>query len=298
MTRRKDAILTPEEARALEIKWGGIRPAARNSPYSYSVIHSALEAYERTPKKVLYFTDTHDTPYQDKSHLYHIAKHIKDSKPDVIVHGGDLWDCLSLCHHVPNQSYKARRKPTLKQDLDSLHEAAQILTEESGRSDFHYTLGNHENWMYQFEDKNPEIFGFAQEAFDAIFKSLKWTVHPYTRYVDLYGVNFVHAPISIMGKPRGAENLAAISANKAVKDVVFGHTHRWADYKMAKDGNDVWIRAINGGCSMPDGYRPDYATGPLGWFYGLVEFTIEYGKIQDDVKQISLKTLRERYAGN
>lgn len=285
---------------SLVIKHGGIRAAARATGVSYTTLRERVyrQSAERfnTPKKVFFFTDTHDSPFQDKTHLYHIAKHIKDSKPDYIVHGGDFWDCASLCHHVPNESYKGRSKPTLKNDLDSLHEAAQILTEESGRTDFQYTIGNHENWLWQYQDKNPEVFGFAQEAFDTIFQSLGWTVHPYGRYVEIGGVNFIHAPMNLMGKPRGGENVAKMATTKAVRDVVFGHTHRFSHHQEAKDGNDEWIIAINGGCTMPDGYRPQYADkSPLGWYYGGVEFSIADGHIQHDVKQISLKELKERY---
>jgi predicted MPP superfamily phosphohydrolase len=284
---------------SLIVKHGGIRAAARALGMPHTSLQYKLAAHklktQSAAKRIFFFSDTHDTPTQDKAHLYHIAKHIKETKPDIIVHGGDLWDCVSLCHHVPNNSHKAKSKPTLKQDLDSLHEAAQILTEESGRNDFHFLLGNHENWMYQFEDKNPELFGFAQESFDAIFKSVGWTVYPYTRYVELGGINFVHAPINMMGKARAGENAAKQASTRAIKDVVFGHTHRWSYHREPKDGNDIWVTAINAGCTMPDGYRPDYAVGPLGWYYGCLEFSTQDGQIQDDVSQVSLKLLRERY---
>jgi predicted MPP superfamily phosphohydrolase len=285
--------------RDLVTKYGGYRPASRATGIPYQTLREnylkEIATEWNTPKRVFFMTDTHDCPNMDKSHLYHIAKHIKATKPDIIIHGGDMWDAASLCHHVDNKTYKARAKPSLKDDLDSLHEALQILTEESGRQDFHMTLGNHENWLWQFQDRNPELFGFAQDAFETIFKSVGWTLHPYGRYVDFGGVNFTHCPMNLMGKHRGGENTAKLAATRAVKDVVFGHTHRYCHHQEAKDGNDIWVIALNAGCTMPDGYRPDYAIGPIGWFYGVVEFTIDNEHITD-VSQISLKTLKERYA--
>lgn len=280
-------------------KHGGLRPASRATGIPYTSLREFAkrqsEEENRTPKRVFYFTDTHDTPWADKSHLYHIAKHIKDTQPDIIMHGGDLADFPSLCHHVGNDTHQGKKKTTLKMDLDSLHEAVQILTEESGRNDFQMTLGNHDHWLWRFEDKNPELFGFGQEAFETIFKSCGWKLHPYGKYVEIGGVNFIHAPLNLMGKHRGGENVAKLATTKAVKDVVFGHTHRFSHHQEAKDGNDEWVIALNAGCTMADGYRPDYAIGPLGWYYGAVEFTISDNHIQD-VAQISLRMLKERYA--
>lgn len=284
---------------SLAIKHGGLRPASRATGIPYQTFRERhkkqSDALYQTPKSVFFFTDSHDDPYMDKTHLYHIARHIKATKPDIIMHGGDLWDAASLCHHVDNATYKARRKPTLKDDLTSLQETLEILTGESGRDDFQITLGNHENWLWQFEDKNPELFGFAQESFDALFKATGWTVHPYGRYVDIGGVNFTHCPLNLMGKHRGGENTAKLATTKAVQDVVFGHTHRFSHHQEAKDGNDVYVIALNAGCTMPEGYRPDYAIGPLGWYYGAVEFVIQAGHITR-VKQVELSEMRELYS--
>lgn len=281
--------------RELSSKYGGKRPTTQKTKIPYLRLTAQYEADLKksfsNPVKVIAFGDTHDTPTQDKTHLHHIAKYIKDSKPELIVHTGDLWDCVSLCHHVPNSTYKGKFKPSLKDDLYSLEEAVAILTEVSGRRDWHMTLGNHEAWLWQFIDKNPELFGFAQDSFNDIFNKAGWTLYEYGRYVDFGGVNFVHAPMSIMGKPRGGENITKTVCNKSMCDTVFGHTHRFGHLQDPKDGNDVWVTAINTGCTMPDGYRPDYAVGPLGWYYGIVEFTIDQGKIRD-VRQVSLEALR------
>ena len=103
--------------RELVTKHGGIRAAARaiGVPYTtfYGQIKRQLDEYSKAPKRVFYFTDTHDSPWMDKSHLYHIAKHIKNTNPDIIMHGGhyschafklqDL-DCYFSKEWIPDRS--------------------------------------------------------------------------------------------------------------------------------------------------------------------------------------------------
>ncbi|MTA40645.1 MAG: hypothetical protein F2563_02360 [Actinobacteria bacterium] len=286
------------DIRQLLAKYGGFRPTTQKENIPYIKLKSQYEADLKAkfskPVSVFYMTDTHLKIGLPTNHLRHIGKYIKDTKPDFIIHGGDLWDCESLCHHIPNWTLKGRTKPSLKKDLDCLYEGVQILTEESGRNDWHMTYGNHDgSWPKLYVDAHPELYGIAEEGRDEVFKHFGWTTYEFGKYVDFGGVDFIHIPLKA-GKPMGGVNLASGITRDAIKDTVCGHTHGFAFDRKAKLGNDQWITSVVGGCTMPEGYKPDYVVTGTAWWHGVVRLEIYQGKIQDH-EAISLPKLEAMY---
>ena len=81
----------------------------------------------------------------------------------------------------------------------------------------------------------------------------------------------------------------------AVSILYSGDSHQKLEEKVPKDDENYTM--ISGGCFMPEGYLPTYATyTQTGWYYGCQILTIEDGRIRD-TEWISMKTLEENYGG-
>jgi hypothetical protein len=90
------------------------------------------------------------------------------------VNVGDAGDWHSLCRHEPNETQNARLKPSFRLDIASFAGAWMILEDELPRSyqpRKHITLGNHEDWAWQFENLNPEMRGHCIGPMTRVFES-------------------------------------------------------------------------------------------------------------------------------
>lgn len=280
-------------------KYGGYRPAMRATGIMHKTLHGrqVLDNQKTfdNPTRVFYFTDTHVQPKLETDHLKHIAQHIKETNPDYIIHGGDFADAESLCSHIQPHTKTAREKPTLKSDIACMEDAMHLINSVSGRSDIHVTLGNHEARIWTMEENNPDLAYLLQERFDLAYKNTGWTYSPYCEYHTVAGVDFVHAPCLVKGRPVGGKLSANNVASNSIADCVYGHTHMKADFTVKKYGGDRSTTAINGGCSMPSGYIPKYVQGgSTGWWHGVIELGLLNGKIVD-TQYISLDKLKRLY---
>ena len=253
--------------------------------------------------KVLVIGDTHDSPdIPDKSRFGWFAKHITKTKPDIVVQIGDFITLDSCTHYIKDDTYTARiEKPIFLKDMESMNLAMKEFDTHLKKLNIkkYYTLGNHEKRMFRKEDSNPSFYGMCQKEFYAICKKYNWEVIPYGKYLMLGGVGFIHAPINPMGKEYGGEASERQIANKSKIDIVFGHSHRAQDNRVAKISptpND-FTRIINVGCAMPFNHIESYAKHSLtGWTYQVCELTIWDNHIQE-VNNISMETLERDYGG-
>lgn len=191
----------------------------------------------------------------------------------------------SFCHHLRDDTYRARLKPTWAQDLRSFREAFRRLNEPLMRlknpRKCHITLGNHENWAYTYEDNHPAMVGTITGAIEGLFEEFGWTHSPYGAWYMLGGVGCTHVPFTLMAKPFGGKNSERTVAMRATFDIVYGHTQRRGMANVPKLGTHNKIKVINVGSSMPNWYVGDYAKyAPNGMDYGVLEVVIQDGHIQ------------------
>lgn len=152
---------------------------------------------------------------------------------------------------------------------------------KSYRARKHICIGNHETWAETFENNHPEVQGSLMGRFLTVYESHGWSHSPFGQMANLAGVDFTHVPLGIMGRPYGGKNVESTVANESLRDLVFGHTHRFNDIIRPKLGAKRGVRIVNCGSSMPAGYVGDYARfTPNFMSYGLTEITIQHGQIQ------------------
>jgi len=248
------------------------------------------------PYRVVWFTDAHNSPKQDTARFKWLAQYINEKNPDAVIDTGDFDDLESLCGHVGNETHDGRFKPSFQADLEASALAHQTIKDNLRVSPTLFrTLGNHEDRLFAFENRNPEIFGMMQHAYLSMIEGFGWTITKYKDYLDIAGVDFTHVPMTVMNKPAGGRQLANTVAKGSMRDVCFGHTHKYSRHNDCKFGPSRSVTAIEGGCFMPEGYMPSYAKGSMKEFwYGVHYLTILGGKILDH-ETVSMHQLRRRY---
>lgn len=251
------------------------------------------------PIKVCVIGDAHDDPrLPDKSRFRWMGQWARERDPDYIVQIGDWGTFDSLSRHNDPASLKARGQPSWAQDLASMGESVSAFHEGLGPSDaiLIMTQGNHEDRAARYEDNHPDMRGTLVPAWQGLFTGMGWRIAPFGEYVHIDGVGFVHHPINPAGKAYGGKTGNQRAANDTVFSIVHGHDHKLERVSAAKIGYARPIEVISVGCSLPWGWVEPYAKiSTEGWWWGVVELTIQDGTITD-MNTVSMLRLEERYA--
>jgi len=274
--------------RIQNIEKRGIKPRVR--------VSGGKDNPETVPERhtVVWFTDAHNQPEMPLDRFLWLAALVNDVKPDYLIDGGDFDDMNSLCAYEGNETWKGKFKPAFVDDLSASQEARELLDEKiTHKCVKHFVLGNHEDRLWQYENRNPEVYGMMQHAYLEVHKN--WHITPYRGYLDIHGVDFTHIPMSALNKPAGGARAAVSVAAKSVRDVCFGHTHTYGYWEESKFGPNRSTIAINGGCFMPQGYIPKYAAGSAkSYWYGVHILGISGGRIVEHTP-ITMQELKRRY---
>ncbi len=286
-------------------KYPSIREASRQTGIPYTTLQNNLKRelkqiekpimprvstqYIQEPyvqpilKRTLAIADTHDDPNIPKDRFKWMGYHAKHGKYDHVIHLGDVADLLSLCTHVPNESYHGRFKGTYQDDLTSLNESLGLFQSESGNIPVYGVLGNHDIRAKLYETKYPETNGTMHHALMRVFESNNWHMKEYGQRMTVEGVDYIHTPFAKGSgtKPLGGQNIMSRQAKRIVRPMVFGHNHMRGVYTEEKDdGEHGNVVMINVPCSLPQGFVFDYVgDSPSGWSYGVYEIVTLDGKI-------------------
>jgi hypothetical protein len=186
-----------------------------------------------------------------------------------------------------------KNKGTFLEDIESFNLALEELNK--GLSTYkvkkHCTLGNHENRLWRWEDKNPEYYQMGKKELFSALKKYGWTWSEYGEFYFIDGVGFTHIPFNIMGREFGGVSVERNIGQSSLFDVVFGHTDKFNDVRCPKIGKANYIRVVNVGCSLPMNHIESYAkVATTGWFWGVVDISIYNCKIQE-VRTTTMDTL-------
>lgn len=248
-------------------------------------------------RRVLAIGDAHDSPdIPDKSRFKWIGRHIREWAPDDVVDIGDSVTLDSLCSYVGNETYHGKLKPSFQADLDSYDKACEAQWNEcpDWKGNRYKTRGNHEDRLYSFENRHPEVWGMMQGEYRRIIERYSIDERDYGKFLFINGVGFIHTPMNVMGKPYGGKTMQPI-ANDATFDIVYGHTHKQGVLRVPKIGPQNYVKIINLGSAMPWGHIEDYAKlSTTGWWWGVVEMMIQGGHVVSE-NFIPMTELERRY---
>jgi hypothetical protein len=311
----KGAVKRAAEALGLDrptfSKWLGKQRSHTLTPQKYNPPASVIPKprirvkaisqphYEDGPTlRVMAIGDPHDKPGRCKKRFTHMGRHAAETRPDVIVSIGDWCSADSLStHELPGSANDAER-PGFWEELDSLSESLALFAREYPGSEAVPRIhchGNHEHRTRRAANRQPKLNGDMPVRLENAFAQFMWRTHEFGEFVDIGGVDFVHIPLSIMGKEMGGEMMERNAGMKSLRDLVCGHTHRANVLTVMKVGQQRQVKVVNLGTSMPYGLVEKYTgLAPTGWFYGIHELTIRNGQISA-VRQWDMLELENLY---
>ena len=257
-------------------------------------------AFNGPLERVLVIPDLHQDPrHPDRADVLLWAGRLcRDRKISRVVQLGDWGTFDSASRHDRNETLKARLKPTIQADLESVKESLALWNK--GKGDWKpkqlMTMGNHEDRLRQFENNNPESHGTFTTQLEEMFAQFGWRTAPYgeLRYVN--GVGFTHHPTNGMGRAFGGKTGQQRAANEMTCSLVSGHTHQWKFTSVPKIGPSGGLDLMEAGCAMLWGEVEHYAImNPTDWWWGLTIIDVVDGRIPYH-ERLPMYELRERYS--
>lgn len=217
----------------------------------------------------LLWSDTH-FPFHDPEVLAVVQAIAEDTKPDFLIHGGDLLDCRHLSKFSKNPERKENQQDEI--DMGRAHLATMRLASPSSR--FVYLEGNHEERLRRtlWDLEGPAAVLASLTEFK---RAITW---PALLGLDELGIEFVaydqqtKTPLlpkfitkhgTLVRQAGGATAMGEL--RKYGKSGSSGHTHRLATV-MHRDsnGSHTWVES---GCTCL--LDPEYCQDP-DWQQGCV----------------------------
>lgn len=244
--------------------------------------------------------DTQVDKHSPTEHLQALSRYIWKHKPANIVHIGDNFDFPSLSSYASELEREGRR---LKDDLSSGFKALDMIMAEvdarnktSKRKKYkpnkHFVMGNHENRLNRFIEKNPMLAGYID--LDSWIESKGWTVHKFLEPCWIDGVCYIH----FMPNPESSRPVGGSIENKLNKfphSFVHGHQQKYQHGRRQNLEGKPHFGVCAGSFYMHDeGYRGANNTEIRG-FVHLKSFQNRYDYLDHDVEFVSLERLLEQY---
>ena len=246
---------------------------------------------------VLAIGDFHDKPGLSKERATWIGRLAAEKRPDAIVSIGDWADLGSLSTHEAPGSAKQAAMTTFAQDEESLHESLEAFHRDLGIGSIPtwITLGNHEFRAHRAANMDPRRCEDLPARVEQAYAQHRWQSVEFGKFLTLAECDFVHVPLNLMGREMGGEHLERNVANKALRSIIMGHTHRRGMFSASKVGQDRKITCLNLGTAMPQGYLAPYARlSVTGWSYGAYILRLQGGAILSE-KFWDMPELSETY---
>ncbi len=165
--------------------------------------------------KILIIPDTQVKHGVPTDHLEALGNYIIDKRPDVIVHIGDHWDMESISTYASAKEVEGRRiikdleagkqgMDILLQPLKNLQHKQKVFKKKVYRPKMYFCLGNHEERLQRYIDKNPSLDGVMSYPDAFGLEEHGWQVIPFLKPIDVNGVLFAHYFYNPMsGRPFG-----------------------------------------------------------------------------------------------
>jgi hypothetical protein len=172
------------------------------------------------------FIGLFDIHYPSNIKLSCVESFMKDLKPDILIYGGDTWDCDPLSHWGEEKRFKELGLENIRKQLNKeatgLHNLLKHHISISKAKEVHYLIGNHENWINLYQNK----YGNAMEpiTLDSLTNISKLGIKIYEqgKALKIGKLYFLHGDrISKSGNI----NVAKTAVSWYQAPVLFGHYH-------------------------------------------------------------------------
>lgn len=219
-------------------------------------------------KRALIIPDCH-IPYEDKRAYQLMLDVAQEIKPDEIVILGDYADFYGVNSHGKSPSISE----TLEDEIYEVHARLRELKKLFPKSKRVFIEGNHEYRLARYiQNKCPDLYGLLNVNSLLELNCYGFEFIPYgpnQKYSVLGSKLFArHEPLA------GGKHVAQNTVEKAMKSVIFGHTHRLQEAQtVAMDGQN--FRGISSGW-LGDHTHPvmQYVKGHHQWAHGFSIVTV------------------------
>lgn len=229
---------------------------------SIGPIVRAQKAYRR----VAFLSDIH-IPYHNRVHLRLSLDHLADWKPDLVVLGGDCYDCYDISDYDRSPG----RASTLQDEFDAGMDFVREV--DSLGADVVFLEGNHENRLERLVGKNPGLYKLRSLEFrHAAQLPERWECYRSQAHYHVGPLAFLHGDVK--GMSERAASPAATMFRRLKTSAIFGHVHRFDSYYDT--GYDGTIRGCFSNGFLGD-ERPSSYVGFPNWQPGFtrVEFSAD-----------------------
>lgn len=171
-----------------------------------------------------------------------------------------------------------------KAEIDNIAKVLDLLQKHSKK--IVWLEGNHENWVEQYLDKNPELEGLIeyQELLDLKDRGIKWV-----KLNHLHKVGHLYLTHGMyINQYHAKKHLDVLGCN-----VVYGHTHK----SQMHSKNMVMLKTYKAwGLGCLCGKKPDYLRGKIGnWDTG---FAVLYVATNGEFNLFPIDIIRNRFYFN
>lgn len=173
-------------------------------------------------RKCAFLSDIH-IPYHDRASLAVALNFISDYKPDLIILGGDIFDCYDISDHAKDPD----RQKTLQDEFDEGREFIKAVDGIS--SAIVYLEGNHEERLKRLIAQNRGLFKLRSLDFPvAAGLPERWRFYPDQTHYRLGKLLVLHG--NLKGRGGAVKHAAANMLGKLRTSCIFGHWHRFGTY--------------------------------------------------------------------
>jgi len=237
------------------------------------------EPASRKMKKIVVIADTH-SPLHDERAVGAVCDYVSFYKPDMIIHAGDVGDFESVSHWMQDKRLSLEGK-RLRLDMDA---ALAMLNKFKDIPERIVCMGNHEDWVTQYVEKNPAVSGFVD--LEKEYKHIGWKVMPMNKPYQVGKLLVFHGLFTCIHHARATVHAFS-------KSCLYGHTHDRQEYTESFYDGEKSAQSIGTLSDM----NPDYLKNrPKRWVHGFA--TVDLDTVTGDFFIDSIKIVRGRFSRN
>jgi hypothetical protein len=212
----------------------------------------------------------HKRPLHDLGAIEILQQFVSDFKPHDFVLGGDILDCGAIARHhnkgKPRKTEGFRLMRDAEGCVENVIKPIERMLPKDGMKTF--ITGNHEQWVEDLLDAEPELEGLVDTKH--LLKLDRWKVIPQGHGVQYHKLYFMHGDTI-----KGGEACAKAAVTNYERNIRFGHFHTAQlftktsplDAEVAKTG--VAVPCL---CSKDVGYMERI---PNRWVQGFCYGTVD-----------------------
>lgn len=220
------------------------------------------------PYKVIVLPDM-QVPFHDKQALSAVEEYMADEVWDEYINMGDFMDFHQLARFTVDNPEALCN--SLKKDYDVangiLDRHQHIIRKKNKDAKFTFLVGNHEDRVRKFSEKNPQVKGLIDYDENLRFKErgikAVWS-YPKGEVYRLGNAYFIHGKYTTINHAR--KHVDSYGVN-----IFYGHTHDTQMHSKVLWGKNKTVMGQSLGCLCR--YDMDYVgTNPTNWQHAVTTF--------------------------